>query len=153
MKVRNGLQISSDPRFRLDPITDDMDVTLHVSPEAGWRELSKFFDGDDYEQITIGMYNFTAPHIIGKVRSEIKPRNRQMTMTIDRKSDDITGSPTKKNDWHEEKLLKTLTRDAVNRFKWTLASVSGPGRLFATSYHIKVAVLSARQGGTVISPR
>jgi len=138
----------SDPRFRLDPITDDMDVTLHVSPEAGWRELSKFFDGDDYEQITIGMYNFTAPHIIGKVRSEIKPRNRQMTMTIDRKSDDITGSPTKKNDWHEEKLLKTLTRDAVNRFKWTPASVSGPGRLFATSYHIKVAVLSARQGRT-----
>jgi hypothetical protein len=93
----------------------------------------------------IGMYNFTAPHIIQAVRDVIKPDSREMVMTIDRKSDDI-GSGTKADDWPEEKLLKTLARDADTRFTWTPASVSGPGRLFATSYHIKVAVLGDRAG-------
>lgn len=131
----------SDPKFRLDPVTDDMRIVLHVSPEAGWRVLSTFFVGADYNQIAIGMYNFTAPHIIEAVRAAIRPAARQMVMTIDRKSDDIGGGGTKANDWPEDKLLKTLERDAAERFKWTPASVSGPDRLFATSYHIKVAVL------------
>jgi PLD-like domain len=133
----------SDPKFNLDPITDNTTLTLHVSPEAGWRELSKFFEGDDYDRITIGMYNFTAPHIIEAVRAAVEPHIRQMTLTLDRKSDDIGGA-TKADDWPEEKVMKTLKHDAGDRFKWTPASVSGPGRLFATSYHIKVAVLSGR---------
>jgi hypothetical protein len=136
----------TNAKFRLDPVTDDMRIVLHVSPEAGWRVLSKFFTGDDYNQITIGMYNFTAPHIIEAVRAAIKPNSRQMVMTIDRKSDDIGGSGLKADDWPEEKLLKTLERDADARFKWAPASVSGRGRLFATSYHIKVAVLGDRAG-------
>jgi hypothetical protein len=130
----------SDPRFNLDPITDDMTLTLHVSPESGWRVLSKFFDGDDYDRITIGMYNFTAPHVIDAVRDAIKPHGHRMTLTLDRKTDDIGGGK-KKDDWPEEKVMKALERDGGDRFKWTPASVSGPGRLFATSYHIKVAVL------------
>jgi hypothetical protein len=133
----------SDPRFNLDPVTDNVTLTLHVSPEAGWRELAKFFEGDDYERITVGMYNFTAPHIIDAVRTAVEPNSRQMTLTLDRKSDDLGGG-TKKDDWPEEKVMKTLKHDAGDRFKWTPASVSGPGRLFATSYHIKVAVLSGR---------
>jgi PLD-like domain len=136
----------SDPKFKLEPINDDMTLTLHVSPEAGWRELSKFFDGDDYDRITIGMYNFTAPHIIEAIQNAIEPHNRQMTLTLDRKSDDIGGG-TKKDDWPEEKVMQTLKHDAGDRFKFTPASVSGPGRLFATSYHIKVAVLSGRSEG------
>lgn len=132
----------ANPKFRLDPITDDMKMVLHVSPEAGWRVLSKFFAGDDYNQIVIGMYNFTAPHIIQAVRDAIKPASREMVMTIDRKSDDI-GGRTKADDWPEEKLLKALARDADTRFTWAPAAVSGPGRLFATSYHIKVAVLGS----------
>jgi hypothetical protein len=139
----------SDPKFNLDPITDDMTLTLHVSPEAGWRVLSKFFDGGDYDRITIGMYNFTAPHIIDAVRSAIKPNDHEMTLTLDRKSDDIGGG-NKKDDWPEEKVVNTLKRDGGRRFQWTPASVSGPGRLFATSYHIKVVVLgSSGSGGRI----
>jgi len=142
-QLQNYARDLSDPRFRLDPITDDMTVTLHVSPEAGWRVLSTFFAAADYDQITIGMYNFTAPHIIQAVRDAIKPDARQMVMTIDRKSDDI-GDGTKVDDWPEEKVLSTFSRDAGNRFAWTPASISGPDRLFATAYHIKVAVLGDR---------
>lgn len=133
----------SDPKFNLDPITDNVTLTLHVSPEAGWRELARFFEGDDYDRITIGMYNFTAPHIIEAVRAAVEPHTRHMTLTLDRKSDDIGGA-TKADDWAEEKVMKTLKHDAGDRFKWTAASVSGRDRLFATSYHIKVAVLSGR---------
>src|SRR5262249_34919242 len=130
----------------LNAVDGDMTIWLHVSPEAGWRMLKKFLAGDDYNQITIGMYNFTAPHIIEAVRAAIKPETRQTVMTIDRKSDDIGGIGPKKHDWSEDKLLNTLTRDVGNRFKWVAASVSGPGRLFATNYHIKVAVLGKRSG-------
>ena len=133
----------SDPRFSLDAVADeDLRIILHVSPEAGWRQLSQFFVGNDYDRITIGMYNFTAPHIIGAVRDSIKPADRQLTLTIDRKSDDIGGSGVKSKDWPEEKLLSTLSRDVGRRFVWAPASVSGPDKLFSTSYHIKVAVLS-----------
>jgi hypothetical protein len=134
----------SDPRFSLDPITDEMRIMLHISPEAGWRVLSKFFEGDDYDRITIGMYNFTAPHIIESVRNAIKPRDHRMILTLDRKTDDI-GTGKKEEDWPEEKVVKTLQREGGDRFQWTPASVSGAGRLFATSYHIKVAVLGDQQ--------
>ena len=135
----------SNPRFNLDPVTDDMTLILHVSPEAGWRVLSKFFDGNDFSAITIGMYNFTAPHIIEAVRAAAKPEGRKTILTLDRKSDDIGGSGNKKDDWPEEKVMAALKRDDGERFQWTPASVSGPGRLFATSYHIKVAVLDKKR--------
>jgi V8-like Glu-specific endopeptidase len=130
----------SDPRFSLDPVTEQMKLNLHVSPEAGWRVLSKFFDGNDYNRVTIGMYNFTAQHIVESVRNAIKPDDHRMVLTLDRKTDDI-GTGNKADDWPEEKVVKALERDGGDRFHWTPASVSGPGRLFATSYHIKVAVL------------
>src|SRR5262249_17762891 len=60
----------------------------------------------------------------------------------DRKSDDIGGG-NKQDDWPEEKVMKALERDGGDRFQWVPASVSGPGRLWATSYHIKVAVLGS----------
>lgn len=129
-----------DERFNLDPVTADMTLVLHVSPEAGWRELSKFFENADCDSITIGMYNFTAPHIIEAVRAAITPDGRNTILTLDRKTDDI-GKGNKADDWPEEKVMKSLKRDAKNQFDWTPASVSGKGRLFATSYHIKVAVL------------
>ena len=134
----------TDKRFRLDPVTDDMSLALHVSPEAGWRVLSRFFEEGEHDRITVGMYNFTAPHIIDAVRAAVKPSGHRMTLTLDRKSDDI-GTGNKEDDWPEEKAMKALERDAGNRFQWTPASVSGPGRLFATSYHIKVAVLGTAE--------
>lgn len=137
----------ADPRFSLEPVTGEMKVILHISPEAGWRVLSKFFEGDDYNRITIGMYNFTAPHIIESVRNAIKPRDHRMILTLDRKTDDV-GTGNKEDDWPEEKVMKALERDGGDRFQWTPASVSGPGRLFATSYHIKVAVLGDEQGSS-----
>ncbi|MHC2390858.1 hypothetical protein ACVIHB_005674 [Bradyrhizobium liaoningense] len=130
----------TDARFSLDPITERMKLNLHISPEAGWRVLSKFFDGNDYNRVTIGMYNFTAPHIIESVRNAIKPASHRMTLTLDRKTDDI-GTGNKIDDVPEETVMKGLERAGGDRFQWTPASVSGPGRLFATSYHIKVAVL------------
>jgi hypothetical protein len=132
----------TDPRFNLDPVTGQMNVILHVSPEAGWRVLSKFFEANDYNRLTVGIYNFTAPHIIGAVRDALNRNNTKMTMTIDRKSDDISDKGVKKNDWPEEKMIADFAHTAGNRFEWTPASISGPGRLFATSYHIKVGVVT-----------
>jgi hypothetical protein len=35
------------------------------------------------------MYNFTAPHIIEAIQNAIGPHNRQMILTLNRKSNDI----------------------------------------------------------------
>jgi hypothetical protein len=67
----------SDPKFKLDPITDDMTLTLHVSPEAGWRELSKFFDGDDYDRTLSAC-------IILRLLTSSRPSKMQSSRTVAR---------------------------------------------------------------------
>jgi hypothetical protein len=146
-QMQNYRRDLSDPRFNLDPVSGNMSLTLHISPEAGWRKLSAFFESTGYDQITIGMYHFTAPHVIDAVRDAVKsPSRTRLTMTIDRKKGDDIGTGKKINDWPETKVLDALEGDAGNRFKWTPASISGPGKLFHSAYHIKVAVLSKRAG-------
>jgi hypothetical protein len=44
-----------------------MAVTCHVSPDAGWRVLRRFLR-DAGAEITLGMYDFRAPHIYRAVR-------------------------------------------------------------------------------------
>jgi hypothetical protein len=136
----------SDPRFNLDPVEDDMKITLHVSPEAGWPELKQFLANDDNNQLTIGMYHMTAPHVVKAIEEIAKRDDSKIVLTIDRQRgdadvpDDI-GGETKADDIPEEKTLKKLAQIARTRFKWAPASLSASG-LFPTAYHIKVAVWS-----------
>ncbi|MER8895933.1 phospholipase D-like domain-containing protein [Mesorhizobium sp. M0676] len=130
-------------KFALEPVKEHMQMTLHVSPEAGWRVLASFFRPNDYNRITVGMYNFTAPHIIGAVKMGLQRRGSRMTMTLDRlASDSIGGTGVKEHDVAEETTLDDFANLARNRFKWTPAALTGPNKLFFNAYHIKVAVLS-----------
>jgi hypothetical protein len=139
----------TDSRFNLSPVTDDMSILLHVSPEAGWPVLKEFLENTRHTCLTIGMYNVTAPHVVGAIENIAKRRNTKITLTVDRQRgeadnpDDI-GDPdkddnTKKNDIPEEQTLDSLKQIAGNRFKWAPASLGAHG-LFASAYHIKVAV-------------
>jgi hypothetical protein len=139
----------TDSRFNLSPVTDEMSILLHVSPEAGWPVLKEFLENTRHTRLTIGMYNVTAPHVVEAIENIAKRRNTKITLTIDRQRgeadnpDDI-GDPdkddnTKKNDIPEEETLDNLEQIAGNRFKWAPASLGAHG-LFASAYHIKVAV-------------
>jgi hypothetical protein len=141
----------TDPRFDLSPVTGPMRMVLHVSPESGWTVLKGFLARNNAEQFTVGMYHMTAPHVVAAIK-QIADRNQSgITLTIDRQKgqgarpDDTTGD-TKVNDIPERTTLDELEAIAGNRFKWAPASLGAQG-LFATSYHIKVAVWTDRLPG------
>lgn len=135
-----------DPRFNLDPVEDDMKITLHVSPEAGWPELKQFLAGNDNNQLTIGMYHMTAPHVVEAIEKIAGRNESKIVLTLDRQRgdadvpDDIKGDK-KADDIPEEETLQKLAQIAKKRFKWAPASLSASG-LFPSAYHIKVAVWS-----------
>lgn len=143
----------TDPRFKLAPVTDDMRITLHVSPEAGWPVLRDFLGAEGVNQLTIGMYHMTAPHIVEAIKGIARRDGARITLTLDRQRGeaeipDDTGGETKKDDIAESETLDDLKKMAKKRFKWAEASLGGHG-LFPMAYHIKVAVWSDRSGNTV----
>ena len=132
--------------FSLDPVTQRMKITLHVSPEAGWPVLKRFLGREDCDRFTVGMYHMTAPHVVEAIEGIARRRDTAITLTLDRQRgdadlpDDIDNRK-KKNDIPERDTLDSLADIAGPRFKWAPASLGASG-LFATAYHIKVAVWS-----------
>jgi hypothetical protein len=108
-----------------------MEVNAHASPDAGWANLKPFLSSTK-KQLTVGMYEFTAPHIVNACVEAIKPESRHMSLVVQNRDEQKKG--TTANDFTEQETLDTLTRAARNRLKFAWASVSGPHRLFAKSY-------------------
>jgi phosphatidylserine/phosphatidylglycerophosphate/cardiolipin synthase-like enzyme len=134
--------------FKLDPVTSDMTILLHVSPEAGWPVLKEFLTNTSHKRLTIGMYHMTAPHVVEEIKKIAARRDTDITLTIDRqrgdaKNPDDIGEDKednrKKDDIPEKLTLDELERIADDRFEWAPASLGAHG-LFASAYHIKVAV-------------
>ncbi len=147
----------NDPRFDLSPVTDDMTITLHVSPEGGWPVLEKFLAEAAGDRLTIGMYHMTAPHVVEAIAAIARKDDARITLTLDRQRGDAaqpddTGGDTKADDIPERDTLETLEGIAGKRFKWAPASLGGNG-LFPSAYHIKVAVWSKAGRGRAIDDR
>jgi PLD-like domain len=132
----------------LDPpdlplIDEPMKATICVSPEAGWGELETFLAGTK-ERLTVAMYQFTAPHIFEAVRAAVSPAGRTFELVLHPRPEKPPRSGVKANDLDEEDgVLKPLTKKMKDRFKvsWaTLTSKATPDGLWASAYHIKVAV-------------
>jgi hypothetical protein len=125
----------------LKPVTGPMVVTCHVSPDAGWGVLRPFLEGTR-EEMTLGMYDFTAPHIYQAVRSLLRDSEVAWKQTLGPNEslpteDDVDS--TKADDKTEASIIRGLQRVAPDRFETTFAHV-GTGQTFASAYHIKVAV-------------
>jgi hypothetical protein len=129
------------PGADLDAVTGAMTVTCHVSPDAGWKVLEPFLSATE-NQICLGMYDFTAPHIYQAVRALLKRDQVTWRQTLGPKEslpgeDDVDS--TKADDLTEEQVTRGLRRVARDRFESAFAHV-GSGQTFASAYHIKVAV-------------
>src|SRR5262249_56089553 len=62
-------------------VKEAMDVTVCVSPEAGWSELETFLAGTQ-KGLTVAMYQFTAPHIFDAVNAALTPPGRQFELVL-----------------------------------------------------------------------
>lgn len=120
--------------FKLTEVHEEMTVTVHVSPDAGWPTLREFLKVTK-KGLTVGMYDFTAPHVVDGVLEAVQDSPKKLTLVLQEKAA-MGGKP---NDIPEEKTLKKYRRELGDRFDHAPASV-GKDHQFASAYHIKVAV-------------
>jgi PLD-like domain len=132
----------------LDPpdlplVKEAMELTVCVSPEAGWSELENFLAGTK-KRLTVAMYQFTAPHIFDAVSAAVSPSGRQFELVLHPIPEPPPKSGVKADDLAEEdEVIEPLEKKLKNRFElaWaTLVSKAHPEGLWASAYHIKVAV-------------
>ena len=125
------------PHLPLEEVNERMRVTLHAGPDAGWP-LLKAFLGRTRKRLTVGMYDFTARHIIDAVKAAIGDRTSELKLVI--QAGESLNSGTKKEDIPDAETVAELKEAIAARFHFAWASTQGPKRLFDSAYHIKVAV-------------
>ena len=139
---KTGSYEQPDPP-NLPLVKEKMDLTICVSPEAGWGELEAFL-GETKKTLTVAMYQFTAPHIFKAIEDAVTPAGRKFELILHPVPEKPAKSGVKANDLDEEKeIIDPLEEEMKARFEttWaTLLSKANPEGLFASAYHIKVAV-------------
>jgi hypothetical protein len=130
-------------------IKEKMDLTICVSPEAGWSELETFLARTE-KRLTVAMYQFTAPHIVKAVAAAIAPPGRYLELVLHPIPEKPPKVGVKAHDLDEQnEVIDPLKKEFKDRFDvaWaTLVSKAHPDGLWASAYHIKVAV---RDGSAV----
>lgn len=126
------------------PIVDDeMETTICVSPEAGWSQLQQFLAGTR-QRLTVAMYQFTAPHIFKAVEEAVRSPGREFELVLHPIPEPPARSGVKAEELDEKsEVLKPLGEELQDRFQFswaTLKSNQHPDGLWASAYHIKVAV-------------
>jgi V8-like Glu-specific endopeptidase len=126
------------PQPGLKRVKERMKVTAHVSPDAGWTQLKGFLAGTT-RTLTVGMYDFGAPHIAEAIETAGRKRGFQ-AMTLTLQPGQSVGTGTKANDLTDKEAVEGL-RDALGRrFKNAWVKIGLVNGWVASSYHIKVAV-------------
>jgi V8-like Glu-specific endopeptidase len=123
----------------LDEVREPMEVICHVSPDDAWPVLSDFLNRAE-NTLTLGIFDLSAPHVVAKLRelAELNTHFR-LNLSIQR---GLAGaaSGVKKDDLDEKEVIDGLRELMGERFRQSYVNVSGDGRTFASSYHIKAAV-------------
>ncbi len=125
-----------------------MTLTCHTSPDAGWTTLGPFLAGVK-KNLTVAMYDFTAPHILKGLTTDMKKTKGVLKLNLDpgialsAGGGDESDNP-KAHDITEDKVRGDLTKALGDRFDFTWAAVKRAGKttegIFPSAYHIKVAV-------------
>lgn len=130
-------------KFSLDRFSEPMRALVHLSPDAGWPNLKAFLEKTE-RRLTIGMYEYTAPHII-KTSLALADRLEAMSLVVQKGSN--VGKGNKAEDIKDVESVRMLEEALGVRLEhaWAvLRSAFGkcvnPRGIFDSSYHIKVAV-------------
>ena len=126
------------PSPGLQRVKASMTVNAHLSPDAGWTQLSAFLDGTK-KTLTVGMYDFGAPHIVDALKNAGTVRGfKEMLLTI--QPGQSVGSGTKANDLKDKEVVDELEAALGDKFKVAWVKIGAVNGWVASSYHIKVAV-------------
>jgi phosphatidylserine/phosphatidylglycerophosphate/cardiolipin synthase-like enzyme len=123
------------PASQLKPVAEAK-VTCFASPDAGWPNLEPFLKSVT-KKLTVGMYEFTAPHIVSAVTTTMK--GKTLNLVLDDPDYDTTARE-QTNDVTQAQL-STAVGHGLN-FAWAAeaADKHNSTHLFPAAYHIKVAV-------------
>lgn len=114
----------------------------HVSPDAGWPQLKKFLEATK-KQLTIGMYDFGAPHIF-KAIAGLKDRNTFRKFTLVMQKGESVGEGTKADDMRDEQVVEEFEDAFGGKFDNAWVKIGRVNGWVSSSYHIKVAVRDSK---------
>lgn len=103
------------------------DVLCHVGPDAGWPTLSTFLR-DTETSLTVTMYEMTADYIVDELKAIGRDTDADLALVLQEDSNETASVAGLRQSWDGE------------RFTYAKAVVSGPQKIFANSFHSKVAV-------------
>jgi phosphatidylserine/phosphatidylglycerophosphate/cardiolipin synthase-like enzyme len=134
-KLISGVAAEAAPRIsyrppedsRLDEIHRTNKILCHVGPDASWQVLEPFLEGTR-ETLSVAMYEFYARHIADIVVETGSNSTAKLDLILQTNGD------------AERAVVEDLQGAWGDRLAFTPAVVSGPNRVFANSYHTKVAV-------------
>ena len=118
-----------------------MKVKVHVSPEYGWPLLKEFLAGTE-RKLNVAMYDFGAPHIIAEIKDRLGGQNAKLQLIIQFGSSLDDGAKAK--DLDDADTVKEIKKALGGNFKFQWANVAQKDSLWASAYHIKVAVRDSR---------
>lgn len=130
----------------LRDVSGPMTVSCHVGPDGGWANLRTFLREGVSERLTVGMYDFTAPHVLEALRAAMREAEGDLVMVLDPRISlgSRSGEGVKALDLEEETVVSRLRRSLRDRFRFAWAW-TGSGGPFASSYHLKVAIADGRR--------
>ncbi len=133
--TKKQIEYTPAPDATLDEVTDDVTLMLHVSPDAGWAQLSAFLLGV-HQELMVGLYDFTSAHVLRTLERALE--GKAMTLTLDHPPKNPTADQT------DEETREDLEQRLGGRFQaaWALtrSDTLAPAWIYPTAYHIKVAV-------------
>jgi hypothetical protein len=122
----------------LNQVTANMRVIAHVSPDSGWPVLKKFLSGTR-RRLTIGMYDFGAPHIVAGVEQACSGVGFRELKLIMQRGESV-GEGTKADDLRDDEVVDKFRNALGTKFENAWVKIGRVNGWVASSYHIKVAV-------------
>lgn len=140
--LANEIKYTELPGNLLKEVTDQMHVVAHVSPDAGWTQLSGFLNATN-KRLVIGMFDFGAPHIADAVESVGRKRGfNKLTLVMQR--GESVGTGTKINDLTDDEVVEKFTDALGGKFENAWVKTGSVNGWVSSSYHIKVAVRDSK---------
>ncbi len=136
MGTKPQLPYTGPANTALKPVTGNLTVVCHASPDAGWPTLKTSLQ-ETQATLTVGMYDFTSAHILEVLQNAMLGKGK-LTITLDNPSRNPTADQTDKETL--QALSDALGEDFASAWALVRSNKAVPTWIYPTAYHIKVVV-------------